>query len=545
MQRFFSFLVYDLCFVDVMSFYSDIINLILCGEVRTKQDVHRAKIRLCKKYKFEDIPSDTSILEHIPKDASSDEKKLLVSVLRRKPMRSISGVAVVAVMTSPFACPHGRCIPCPGGPDICTPQSYTGFEPAAMRASFNNFDPFLQTRNRIEQLQAIGHPVDKIDFIVMGGTFTARDYFYQSLFVKRCLDGLNNSESKNLFEAQKKNEKAKSRCIGLTVETRPDWFRLRQIDESLNLGATRVELGVQTVYDDVLYAMNRGHSVYDSILAMRNAKNSGFKVCVHMMPGLPGSSFDRDIDAFRVLFEDDDFKPDMLKIYPTLTVEGTQLFEMWKNRDYSPLCTEDAARLIAQVKSFVPDWLRIQRIQRDIPADHIEAGVDKSNLRQIVKKYMKKRDLSCRCIRCREIGHMSLEEDLEFDEDDVRFDVEHYFASGSEEVFISLVVKKYDALIGFLRLRDINMSHRPELSQKPCMVIRELKVVGRELALGTRSKEHIQHQGYGKELIEEAEYICREEFDKKDLFVLSGIGVKEYYRRLGFEDSGVYLCKKL
>jgi len=291
--------------------------------------------------------------------------------------------------------------------------------------------------------------------------------------------------------------------------------------------------------------MKRGHTVFDSILATRIAKDSGFKVCYHMMPGLPGSDYKRDLDSFITIFEDSDFKPDMIKIYPTLTIKGTGLYEMWKRGDYEPLSTEEAINFIAEVKSFVPEWVRIQRIQRDVPARFIDAGVKKSNLRQLVVREMKQRNTVCRCIRCREVGHKLLRKDFEINEDRIGFSCIFYEASDSEEVFISLVDEEHDAIIGFLRLRDINNSHRFELSKNPCMIIRELKVVGREISIGRHSKKGLQHKGYGRELIDEAVRICYEEFDKKYLFVLSGVGVKEYYRRLGFRDEGVYLVKKI
>ncbi len=528
-----------------MGFYKDIIDLILSREIKSKEKLHKTKIRLCKKYNLYDIPSDSKILEKIPDYLDIEDKELLLSVLRRKSMRTISGVAVVAVMTSPEKCPHGLCIPCPGGPENNSPQSYTGHEPAAMRASLNNFDPYMQTKNRLEQLKAIGHSVEKIDFIIMGGTFTARNPSYQEWFVKRCFDGLNGKDSNNLVEAKKFNETAESRCIGLTVETRPDWFRLRHCDMSLFWGATRVELGIQTVFDDILYDMKRGHTVSDSIRATKIAKDSGLKIVYHMMPGLYGSNKNKDLESFKAIFNDQNFKPDMLKIYPTLTIKGTKLYDLFKEKKYTPLSTKEATELVAKIKEIVPEWMRIQRIQRDIPAQYIDAGVDKSNLRQFVKKYMKKNNLECRCIRCRELGHKSLKEDIKIDDDDIIFDTTYYRASNSDEIFISLVLKEYDAIIGYLRLRDINNSHRYELQKNPCMIIRELKVVGRELSIGKRKENEIQHKGYGKELIFEAERICMEEYDKKNLFVLSGIGVKEYYRKLGFNDNGFYLEKTL
>ncbi len=491
------------------------------------------------------IPPDSEILQYIPGNLPEEDKRRVLMVLRTKPMRTISGVAIIAVMTSPEKCPHGRCTPCPGGPQRGTPQSYTGYEPAALRAHNNRFDPYLQTKSRLTQLQIIGHATDKIDLIIMGGTLTARPFFYQEWFIKRCLDALNENPSSTLEEAQRRNEKAPHRCVGLTVETRPDWFRLQHIDQSLHLGATRVELGVQTVFDEILYKIKRGHTVTDSIQATRLAKESGLKVCYHMMPGLPASDIDKDLEAFKTIFENPDFRPDMIKIYPTLVIEGTPLYEEWKKGRYNPLTSEEASYLIAKIKSFIPEWVRIQRIQRDVPAPYIAAGVTKSNLRQLVEEDMERHDAHCRCIRCREIGHKLLRQQLEIDENSINLHVINYPASEGEEIFLSLVEEKNDAIIGYLRLRDITNPHRPELSRHPCMIIRELKVVGREIPIGEHLMDGWQHRGYGKTLIEEAERICRDEFDKRHLFVLSGIGVRNYYRQLGFKDKGVYLLKTL
>ena len=528
-----------------MGYHDELIALIISHKIDNKIDLHKTKINLCKKYKINCVPPDSEVIANLPYDLPDEEKEKLFSILRKKPMRTISGVAVVAVMTSPDICPHGRCIPCPGGPEMDTPQSYTGHEPAALRAAYNKFDPFMQTTNRIKQLKAIGHPVDKIDLILMGGTFTSRLPSYMQWFVKRCLDGLNQKTSISLEQAKKINESASSRCIGLTVETRPDWFRLQHVDYVLNLGATRVELGVQTVYDYILHNIHRGHTVSDTIAATRIAKDAGFKVCYHMMPGLPGSDNQKDKDSFLEIFENSDFKPDMIKIYPTLTIKGTKLYDMWKKGQYEPLSNDKAAKLIAVLKTYVPEWVRIQRIQRDVPAQFIDAGVNKSNLRQIVGQELKEHGRECRCIRCREIGHKSLREKIDIKQDEISLNTIYYEASKSEEVFISLIEEKYDAIIGYLRLRNIDISHRSELDKNPCMIIRELKVVGRELPIGKKSKKGIQHSGYGQELIDEAIRICLEEFDKKHLFVLSGVGVKEYYRKLGFKDDGFYLCKMI
>jgi elongator complex protein 3 len=528
-----------------MGYHDELIDLIISDKIDTKIELHKAKINLCKKYKLNHVPPDSEVIENLPVDLSEKKKERLFSILRKKPMRTISGVAVVAVMTSPEICPHGKCIPCPGGPEIDTPQSYTGHEPAAMRASYNKFDPYWQTTNRIKQLKAIGHPVDKIDLILMGGTFTSRLPSYMHWFVKRCLDALNQKTAQTLEQSKKNNESALSRCIGLTVETRPDWFRLQHVDNVLNLGATRVELGVQTVYDYILHNINRGHTVTDTIAATRIAKEAGFKVCYHMMPGLPGSDIKKDIDSFKTIFENSHFRPDMIKIYPTLTLKGTELYDSWKKGFYKPLSNDNAVKLIAKLKTYVPSWVRIQRIQRDIPANLIDAGVDKSNLRQIVEKEMQNHGKTCCCIRCREIGHRLLKQDTEIDQSKIELEKISYEASNGTEIFFSYVERDSNSLIGYLRLRDIINPHRYELISNPCMMIRELKVLGRELPIGKKSEEGWQHRGFGKELIEEAMSVCTEEFNKKYLFVLSGIGVKPYYRKLGFKDKGSYLYKKL
>ncbi|MDG6228982.1 MAG: tRNA uridine(34) 5-carboxymethylaminomethyl modification radical SAM/GNAT enzyme Elp3 [Candidatus Thermoplasmatota archaeon] len=529
-----------------MDFYEDIIQEIISRNISTKDQLHRLKIKLCKIYALKTIPSNSSILAHIPLDISMSKKKVLIQVLRKKPMRTISGVAIIAVMTSPATCPHGTCLPCPGGPSVGSPQSYTGSEPAAMRAEIHGFDPFLQVQARLHQLQAIGHDVDKIDLIIMGGTFTARLPWYQEWFVKRCYDALNGQTTESLVKAKELNETARSRCIGLTIETRPDWLTLQHVDTILFFGATRVELGVQTVFDDILYSMKRGHSVQASIDATRIAKDAGFKVCYHMMPGLLGSDEQKDLESFKNIFDDPNLRPDMIKIYPTLVIKGTPLYDLWKENRYVPLSTEKAQTHIAHIVSLVPEWVRIQRIQRDVPAQHIDAGVTKSNLRQLVEKELLDMHTKNRDIRVREIGHNPESENNEVTLEDIEMEKTTYTASNGTEVFLQFTCNKSDTLLGYLRLRDISQPHRWELQRKKCMIIRELKVVGREVGIGRNDAYSWQHKGLGAQLIQAAELICREDFDKKWLFVLSGVGVKQYYQRFhGFSTNGVYLSKRI
>ncbi len=436
----------------------------------------------------------------------------------KKPARSLSGVSVVAVMSSPAPCPHGRCSYCPGGQE--TPQSYTGKEPAGLRGAMYGYDSFSQTRSRLDALKRNGHPLDKIEAIVMGGTFMARDKGYRQKFVKGVFDGLNGHIAGNIAGAMAINEGAESRCVGLTIETRPDYA---EPEEMLKLGATRVELGLQTVHDDVLKGVKRGCTVEDCVKATEKLKDSGFKICYHIMPGLPGSDFQRDLETFRTIFGDEKFKPDMLKIYPALVIKGTELYEDWVDGTYVPMPLDEVVELLARAKGFAPPWIRIQRLDRDIPIKCIEAGVKKSNLRQLVKERMGELGLKCECIRCREAGLRGR------DTGKPELVVRRYRASGGREIFFSYELED-GTLIGFLRLR---------LRGKA--MVRELHIYGKEVPIGERG-EGWQHRGYGKYLLKAAE----EEAAAKGfgcLYVLSGVGAKEYYRKLGYEKEGYYVKK--
>ena len=368
---------------DVSQLSADLIRAVRDGTVRDRDQLQNLKLKLCKRYGLAGVPPNSSILANV----REEDRDLLLPLLVKKPMRTMSGVAVVAVMTSPHDCPHGRCTYCPGGVGNGSPQSYTGKEPAARRAGRNDFDPFLQVTDRIRQLTDIGHPTDKIDLIVMGGTFTSRDADYQGWFVRRCFDAMNGTDSETLEEAQRLNETSAHRCVGLTVETRPDVFGAEQIERAMALGATRVELGVQILDDDILRGVDRGHGTEEVRRCTRECREHGLKVCYHIMPGLPWSSPEHDLECFRRVFDDPAYRPDMLKFYTTLVIEGTGLYDMWRAGDYEPYDTETAVRLLADMKSVVPEYVRIQRIQRDIPAPQIAAGITTSNIRQLVEEW--------------------------------------------------------------------------------------------------------------------------------------------------------------
>jgi elongator complex protein 3 len=522
-------------------FFEEVIRRVVEENVQDKNTLTNIKKDACKGLGLKRLPTDADIAQWLLDSDLEAEYGFLLPLLKIKRTRTVSGVAPVAVMTSPSECPHGKCLCCPGGPEHGTAQSYTGREPSALRAAQHDFDPEAQVNERIRQLSVTGHSTDKIDLIIMGGTFTARDAAYQRSFVKGCFDALNEAPSKDLEEAKANNETAPHRCIGLTVETRPDWFKQEHIDRSLDLGATRVELGVQSVYDDLLENIKRGHTVEDSVNATKWAKDSGLKVLYHMMPGLPGSTPEMDVQSLKTVFKDPRFKPDMLKIYPTLVIEGTELYEMWKRGDYEPLTSEQAAQVVADIKELVPLWVRIQRIQRDIPAQLIEAGVTKSNLRQLARSELEHRGKKCQCIRCREAGHNILD-NLSALKPELQ--VTGYKASGGEEYFISQEDTTEDVLLGFLRLRiPSEDAFRPEMG-RATSIVRELKVFGTALPLGEKDEELLQHKGLGKELMEEAERISRE-LGIGRILVNSGVGVREYYKKMGYELEGVYMGKGL
>jgi elongator complex protein 3 len=501
-------------------------------------DVERVKIEVSREHGLPGIPGNAEIIGAL----KPEERPRLIDVLRRKEARALSGVNVVAVMTEPRACPHGRCAYCPGGPDDGVPQSYTGREPASMRGAQNEYDPFKQATSRIEQLRAIGHEVDKVDLIVMGGTFPAAPPEYQESFIYGCLDALNERRSPTLSEAMSFAEGARIRNVGITVETRPDSLNPAEVDRLLGLGVTRVEVGGQNVYDDLYDLVERGHTVQDVVDATRLLKESGLKVCYHMMPGFPGSSAERDLEGFREIFDNPAFKPDMIKIYPTLVLEGTKIHEWWKGGSYAPLTTEEAVKLVADMKESVPPWARIMRVGRDIPSTIIEAGVDKTNLRQLVHDELERRGKRCSCIRCREVGHMGgggpALESL-----DVRRRT--YEASGGVEHFISVEEPVGDTLVGFIRLRIPSDSlNRPEAGPSSAFV-RELHVYGPMVPVGSRLDSGWQHMGWGKKLLEEAERVAFDEHGVEKLLVMSALGTKEYYANLGYVRDGVYVSKRL
>ncbi|MEM3090433.1 MAG: tRNA uridine(34) 5-carboxymethylaminomethyl modification radical SAM/GNAT enzyme Elp3 [Candidatus Bathyarchaeia archaeon] len=507
------------------------------------EDVNRVKMGVAAKYKLEKIPSNPEIIAAL----KPDERRKLLPVLRRKATRTVSGVTVVAVMTQPYPCPQPEpCAYCPGGPPFGVPQSYTGFEPAAMRGLQHTFDPCKQVRSRIEQLRTIGHQVDKVELIIMGGTFPATPPEYQQWFVQRCLDAIIGEDTRSLEEAKSKAEASRIRNVGITVETRPDWAKRSHVDKMLEMGVTRVELGVQNPDDAIYRLVGRTHAVTDVIEATEILKDAGLKIVYHMMPGLPSSNFEKDLAAFKEIFANPAYKPDMIKIYPCLVLKDTKAYEWYKRGEYRPYTNEEAAHLIVEVKKMVPPWIRIMRVQRDIPAPLIVAGVNRSNLRQLVQQKLKEQGLRCRCIRCREVGHRLLADGVKPDPEKVEINVTRYEASEGREIFISAEDTENDVLIGYLRLRiPSEKAHRPEINQQPCGIIRELHVYGPLVPVGRHISKAWQHKGYGAVLLGEAERITRQEYDFKKILVISALGTKQYYMRFGYRHDGPYMSKAL
>ncbi len=464
-------------------FSREIIELINSGEISSKTQLNKFKLKFAKKYSLKTFPSNPDILSF-----SEKKNEKLLKLLSIKPTRSLSGIVSVAIMPKPLPCP-GKCIYCPGSlVDSITPKSYTGREPSTMRAIANQFDAVKQIKNRIEQLKQTGHSTEKIELIIMGGTFPSAPIKYQKKFMLDCFNAVNNSKSFSLEKAKEKAQFSKDRFIGITFETRPDFCRKKEINNMLSFGATRVELGVQILNDKIYKKVSRGHKVSDVTEATSFLKDSSFKVAYHLMPGLPGSSPKEDFSVFKKVFSDQNFKPDMLKIYPCIVIKGTKLYDLWKKKKYAPYSTKKASKLISKMKAIVPKWVRIMRIQRDIPSTVVSAGVKHTNLRQLIEKEMKKQDWKCNCIRCREIGR------TENKNSEPEIKVEEYNASNGKEFFISLEDK--NSLYGFCRMRFPFEPFRKEIS-KDTSLIRELHVYSKALPLlKFPEKKEFQHMEF-------------------------------------------------
>jgi elongator complex protein 3 len=567
----------------------------------TQEEFLQLKKKLSKQYKLP-IPTNADlrdryndlVLENVIKPNPTFE-----AILLSRRIRTQSGVAVVAVLTKSYPCP-GKCIYCPSEKEM--PKSYLSNEPAVMRAIDSHFDPYLQVQNRLRSLELNGHKTDKIELIVMGGTFSYLPKAYQKRFITRCFQACNEygsykvskvhkvikSLDEKLLDEQKKNEFATHRIVGLTLETRPDYIDKKEIFNFRQLGCTRVELGVQSIYDDVLKLNKRGHLVEATINATRMLKDAGFKINYHMMPGLPGSTPKKDFEMFKALFEKQEFQPDMLKIYPTVVLKDSLLYNIWKKQQslilqnfatvkkcnintdlerikkYKPLTNKIFEKLVLKIKNeAIPPYVRIARLIRDVPTSSIIAGPTVSNLRQIIIPQS-----NCLCIRCREVREgYAIKEKIILDRID-------YAASDGKEIFLQYVSPDKKKLFALLRLRiPSHLCHSgldPKSRQshqsannldsrfhgndklykllpvlKNAAIIREVHTYGKMTQIDEKDVSSPQHIGLGKKLLLEAERIAKEEFGFEKIVVISGVGVRGYYRKAGYKLKETYPVKNL
>jgi len=524
-------------------------------------DLERFKREKSKAYKIP-LLSNIELLKSYQKALKEkiiSRNELLEKILLKRPIRSLSGFINVSVLTKNYPCP-GNCIYCPIETNL--PKSYVSGEPAVERAKKLNFDPYLQTLKRIEMLKNEGHPTDKIDLRIVGGTWSYYPHRYQTWFIKRCFQACNEadknkSRAKNqtLAAVQKINETAKHRITGISIETRPDFINEKEIKRLRMLGVTRVELGVQSIYDEVLKINQRGHSVKEIIFATKLLKDSGFKICYQIMPNLLGSNLKKDEKMMNELFENPDFRPDYLKIYPCALIKSALLYKFWKTKKYKPYSLSELKELLIKIKTKIPYYVRIQRIMRDIPPGQIITGGAKIlNLRANVLTEMKMKKMQCKCIRCREIKENYNPKEKLF------LFRENYTASQGKEIFLSFENKSRTKLLSLLRLRITSLPSSSPLSSPA--IIREIQTFGPALKIKEskaffsisplnrasiikESKIAPQHQGLGKKLIQEAEKIAKNEFSATKIVIIAGVGARQYFKKLGYRLKNTYMYKKL
>ncbi len=476
------------------------------------------------------------VYRHLVEAGRVEEIPGIQGLLRVKRVRTLSGVAPVAVLTAPYPCPGG-CLFCPSEPGL--PKSYLSGEPGAMRALRLGFDPFLQVRDRIRVLSRNGHPTDKVELLVLGGTWSAYPLSYREEFLRRCLDAMNGREAPSLEEAQALNRDAPHREVGLVVETRPDAVTPAEIRRLRGEGVTKVQLGAQALDDRVLAENRVGYTVEEVRRAVTLLKRAAFKVVLHWMPNLPGSDPARDLEDFGRLFADPALRPDELKIYPCTLVETAALKEQWEKGSWAPYPEDVLVDLVARCKVQVPSYCRINRVFRDIPAPAILAGCKKANLRRLAQERLASRGEACRCLRCLEVRADSLEESSFQLEDLV------YASRAGEEHFLSFRGEG-GKVAGFLRLLLPSPGGEdpgiPEI--RGAALVREVHVYGQALPIGGKGEGAAQHRGFGRRLMARAEAIAREEGYRK-MGVIAGVGTRAWYAGQGYTLEGTYMVRVL
>ncbi|OQS03240.1 elongator complex protein 3 [Thraustotheca clavata] len=522
-------------------------EIIKAYEKQEPVNMTRLKNDVAKVYRLPSMPKLVDIISAIPEEY----KEELLPYLKAKPVRTASGIAVVAVMCKPHRCPHiamtgNICVYCPGGPDSdfeYSTQAYTGYEPTSMRAIRARYNPYVQTKTRVDQLRRLGHNVDKVEFIVMGGTFLSLDKDYRDYFIRNLHDAISGHTSSCVEEAVRYSEQSQTKCTAITIETRPDYCLKPHLNDMLSYGCTRIEIGVQSIYEDVARDSNRGHTVAAVCHSFQLSKDCGYKIVAHMMPDLPNMGMERDLNGFREYFENPLFRTDGLKIYPTLVIRGTGLYELWKTGQYKNYSPDELVDLMARLLALVPPWTRVYRIQRDIPMPLVTSGVENGNLRELALARMKDLGLNCRDVRTREVGMKGIHDQISPDQ--VQLIRRDYVANGGWETFLAYEDVDQDILVGLLRLRQASATaFRPEIPPGTS-IVRELHVYGSSVPLHSRDPTKFQHQGFGTLLMEEAERIAHDEHKSSKIVVISGVGTRKYYEKLGYTLDGPYMSKFL
>jgi elongator complex protein 3 len=508
--------------------------------VKSRQILFNINKQISKEFKVEPI-SNTVLLKtyhNLVESCKIAADPQIENILKTRGVRSLSGIVVVSVLTKHYTCP-GNCLYCPTEKNL--PKSYVEMEPAVMRAQANSFDPYKQTFSRLKALKLTGHNIQKINLRIIGGTWSYYPKRYQTWFIKRCFEACNNfsgSRSKNssIIKAQKINETSKCRLVEISVETRQDYINLAEIKRLRQLGVTKVELGIQSIYEDVLKLNRRGHNLESSVQATKLLKNAGFKVAYQIMLNLPGSNYNRDLKMLKTIFLDERFQPDYLKIYPLALLRETGVYKLYKQNKYCPYDLNTLTNLLIDIKKNIPPYVRIERIIRDIPPNIIiEGGAKTTNLRQIIKDRLVKENLACQCIRCREVKLIQgkLKTVL------IR---REYKSSFGKEIFLSIEDKKQKTLYALLRLR---ISNNDLKYLKNAALVREIHTYGEALEIGTTIKSAAQHRGFGAKLLKEAENIAKSEFHLSKMAVIAGIGAREYFRKFNYKLKNTYMFKLL
>ncbi len=498
------------------SIQKEIIENSIRSQIKDKTALQKIKRQVLKKTGGP-FPRDLDLLKTYRSLLAQKKIKrnlTLENLLTTRPVRTLSGIAAITVLTKPYKC-HGKCIYCPQEKGM--PKSYLKNEPAAQRAYLTHFDPSLQVKTRLTSLALTGHNTEKIELIILGGSFAAYPKVYQRVFIQRCIEMLNEQKSHSLAQAQRRNESACHRLVGMSIEVRPDEVNLKNLKWWRTLGVTRVEIGVQSLDDDILKKCQRGHTVNAVTSATKSLKDWGFKVAYHLMPNLPGSTVQKDFAMFETLFSDPRFQPDQIKIYPLVVLKTAPLYKIWKTGHFQPYSSRTLTQLLTKIKKIVPPYVRIIRLIRDIPETSIIAGNKITNLRQILKQ----NNTQCHCIRCREAKTKSLGK--------IYFHLLKYSASFGTEYYLSSENKNQTTLYAHLRLRFPS----PKSTFSDYAIIREVHTYGQVASLQTQNQSVTQHRGLGKRLIQKAENLAYENGYKK-IMVIAGIGVRGYYRKLGY-----------